>query len=130
MAAGMAGERPPETLARLRDYRCKKSEAESARSLHGDWREEPLFTLRHSLKTWHFHQTQRTEWDARIAEQMDSPDDQEKGPISPSPKQGAKAPDEPRPHELVEKFGVDLTAVEGGSHQTVLTFLGEVGQRG
>jgi len=29
--------------------------------------------------------------------------------------------------ELYEKFGVDLTAVEGISIPTVLTFLGEVG---
>jgi hypothetical protein len=31
----LAGERDPFVLARLRDYRCKKSEAEIARSLQG-----------------------------------------------------------------------------------------------
>jgi transposase len=123
----LAGERNPEALARLRDYRCKKSEAEIARSLRGDWREEHVFTLRQSLEAWRFHQTQMAECDARIAEQMDSLDDQGKGPIPPSPKQGANAPDEPMRRELFEKFGVDLTAVEGVSLQTALTFLGEVG---
>jgi len=52
----IAGERNPEALARLRDSRCKKSEAEIAKALRGDWREEHLFTLRQSLEAWRFHQ--------------------------------------------------------------------------
>jgi len=46
----IAGERDPKALARLRDYRCKKSEAAIAKALRGDWREEHLFTLRQSLQ--------------------------------------------------------------------------------
>lgn len=41
-----AGERDPKVLAAHRDYRCKKSEAQIAKALKGDWREEHLFTLR------------------------------------------------------------------------------------
>ena len=50
LEAIVAGERNPEALARLHDYRCKKSEAEIAKALRGDWREEHLFTLRQSLE--------------------------------------------------------------------------------
>jgi hypothetical protein len=37
-------------LARHRNYRCKKSAAEIATALRGDWRPEHLFTLRQSLE--------------------------------------------------------------------------------
>lgn len=123
----LAGERDPEALARLRHFRCKKSEAEIARFLRGDWREEHLFTLRQSLEAWRFHQSQMAECDERIAEHLDALDDRGEGSAPPSPKQGANSPDEPMRQELFEKFGVDLTAVEGVSIQTVLAFLGEVG---
>jgi hypothetical protein len=67
----IAGERDPEALARLRDYRCKKSEAEIAKALRGDWREEHLFTLRQSLEAWRFHQNLMTDCDQQIATRMD-----------------------------------------------------------
>ena len=40
-----AGERAPEKLAHLRDYRCKHDEAPSARALQGNGRDEHLFAL-------------------------------------------------------------------------------------
>ena len=49
----VAGERDPKVLAGHRDYRCKKSEAQIAKALHGDWRKD---TLRQSLEAWRFHQ--------------------------------------------------------------------------
>lgn len=45
----VAGERDPQKLAAHRDHRCKKSVAEIAAALKGDWKEEQLFTLRQSL---------------------------------------------------------------------------------
>jgi hypothetical protein len=52
----VGGERKAESLARHRNHRCKKSEAEIAAALRGDWREEHLFTLRQSLEAWRYHQ--------------------------------------------------------------------------
>ncbi len=52
------------------------------------------------------------------------PDDSQETDNSPPP---AKKVDEPMRHHLFDKFGVDLTAVEGVSIQSVLAFLGEVG---
>src|SRR5438552_3257571 len=40
------GERDPEKLAKLRDPRCRKSEATIAEELTGHWREDHLFSLR------------------------------------------------------------------------------------
>ncbi len=123
----VAGERDPEVLAGHRHYRCQKSEAQIAKALKGDWREEHLFTLRQSLEAWRFHQKLMANCDQEIAAHMSALEDQEEGPAPPSNKKGNKAPDEPMRQHLFAKFGVDLTAVEGVSIQTVLAFLGEVG---
>ena len=123
----VAGERTPEALARLRDYRCKKSEAEIARALRGDWREEHIFTLRQSLEAWRFHQNLMTDCDEQIASRMDALEDREAPPIPMTGKKGNKPHEEPMRRQLCEKFGVDLTAVEGVSIQTCLAFLSEVG---
>ena len=45
LRAILAGERDPEKLAQLRDYRCKHDEATIARALQGTWRDEHLFAL-------------------------------------------------------------------------------------
>lgn len=123
----VAGERDPKVLAGHRDYRCKKSEAQIAKALHGDWREEHLFTLRQSLEAWRFHQRLMAGCEQQIQESMNALDDHGEGPPPPSAKKAAKQVDEPMRRHLFDKFGVDLTAVEGVSIQTVLAFLGEVG---
>jgi len=123
----VAGGRDPEVLAKLRHRRCKKSEAEIARSLRGDWREEHLFTLRQSLEAWRFHQRLMADCDEQIAGKLKLLEDQQDGPAPPSTKKGGKAPDETLRQQLFEKFGVDLTAVAGVHIQTVLAFLSEVG---
>jgi hypothetical protein len=123
----VAGERDPAVLAGHRHYRCKKSEEAIAKALKGDWREEHLFTLRQSLEAWRFHQKLMADCDEKITGHMSALEDQEEGPPPPSNKKGNKAPNEPMRQHLFAKFGVDLTAVEGVSIQTVLAFLGEVG---
>src|SRR5260370_18245552 len=45
----LAGERNPQTLAKLRDRRIKATESTIAKSLVGDYRREHLFTLSQSL---------------------------------------------------------------------------------
>ena len=123
----VAGERSPAALARLRHYRCQKSELEIAKALEGDWREEHLFTLRQSLEAWRFHQKLMGECDQQIAGHMDALEDQGEATAQPPAKAWAKQADEPMRQQLLAKFGVDLTEVEGISLQTALVFLGEVG---
>ncbi len=52
----LTGERNPEKLAKLRDWRIKASQEEVARSLEGNWREDLLFELRQSVDAYDFIQ--------------------------------------------------------------------------
>jgi hypothetical protein len=65
-AAILTGERNPEKLAKLRDWRVKASEEEVARSLEGNWREDMLFELRQSVDAYDFIQKQVAECDQRL----------------------------------------------------------------
>ena len=49
LKAILRGERDARALAKLRNAKCKRTEAESARALLGNWREEHLFALRQAL---------------------------------------------------------------------------------
>lgn len=62
----VAGERDPYKLAALRNYRCKKDEAEIAKALTGTWREEHLFVLRQSLAFFDFYTWQIEACDEQI----------------------------------------------------------------
>jgi len=76
-AAGMAivraiveGERDPEKLAKLRDPRCRKSEAAIAEELTGHWREDHLFSLRQALKMYHSIQERISDYDKEVLEKL------------------------------------------------------------
>lgn len=124
--AVIAGERDAVVLAGLRDRRCRKSAGQIAEALRGDWREEHLFTLRQSFHAWRYHQELIAECDAEIKRQMSGLEGRTADTAPPHPKK-EKFPDEPMRQHLYEKFGVDLTAVDGVSTQTALAFLCEVG---
>ena len=62
----LTGERNPQVLAQHRDYRCKHSEAEIAKSLVGNYREEHLFALQQALTLYESYQAQTAACDARI----------------------------------------------------------------
>jgi len=122
----VAGERDPAVLARHRNYRCKKSEAQIATALRGDWHPEHLFTLRQSLEAWRYHQKLVTECEAEMRTHMGALATQT-GAEPPAPAKRSSQPDEPLRRMLFAKFGVDLTAVDGVAAQTALLFLSEVG---
>src|SRR5215472_8408942 len=54
----LRGERDPQQLAKLRDWRVAASEAEIAHSLEGNWREDVLFELQQVVDASDFHQKQ------------------------------------------------------------------------
>jgi transposase len=122
----LRGERDPQKLAALRDRRCKKNEAEIATALHGDWRLEHLFTLRQSLAAWRYHQTLLTECEAELKKQLDTLGAQTTAVAPPKAKPNQRCDETLRRH-LFQKFGVDLTAVDGLNTQTALVVLSEVG---
>jgi transposase len=126
LEAILAGERKPEVLAQHRDVRCKKSEAEIAAALRGDWRPEHLFTLRQSFEAWQYHQKLIAECEAELRKQMDGLADQTKEAAPPKARPDKRCDEKTRQH-LFEKFGVDLLAVDGVNVQTAYVFLSEVG---
>jgi transposase len=126
LEAILNGERRPEVLAQHRDPRCKKSAAEIAAALHGDWRPEHLFTLRQSFKAWQYHQELVAECEAELGKQVDELSDQTTEAAPPKLRPDKRCDEKTRQH-LFEKFGVDLTAVDGVNVQTAYTFLSEVG---
>jgi transposase len=63
----LEGERDPAVLAQLRDPRIKASAETIAKSLQGNWRDEHLFTLRQSRKSYQHYQEQILACDEEIA---------------------------------------------------------------
>jgi transposase len=118
----LKGERKPKTLATFRDHRCKRSEAEIAKALTGDYRDEHLFVLAQALEGYRFVQSQRQACDREIEARLQAMDKQVDASQTPPP---------PRPkvsrskrantmqfsgdgHTLLyEIFGTDVTAIPG-----------------
>lgn len=125
----LKGERRPLHLAKLRDPRCKNDESTIAKALTGTWRTEHLFTIEQHLATWKHYHAQIASTDAAIAAALvDIPDDPNAGdgPTGPAKRDQAHMGFDART-VCHEKFGVDLTAIEGVGATTAMTILTEVG---
>ena len=127
----LAGERNPKKLSKHRDSRCKKSEKEIAKSLHGNWRDEHLFALQQAVALYDFYQIQIEACDKKIQAQLCRFEDRSAGGELPPPKSrpnssGKKLTFDARGH-LYQMTGVDLTQIVGLNTPTVLTILSEIG---
>jgi len=93
----LRGERDPRQLAKLRHERRRRTEAEPARSLQGNWREEHLFALRQALALYECYHTRLQECDARIEAYRGTLADKSggKGP-PPKPRKRGRAANEAR----------------------------------
>jgi transposase len=130
----LAGQRDPSTLAELRHAMCKRTRAEIARALEGNWRAEHLFALKQAVELYEFyHQKVRacdTELEAHLRAFADRADGQ---PVPPrakgqSPTYNPNAPTFAGVREALYRMsGVDLTVLEGISESTALVILAEVG---
>lgn len=127
----VAGEHDPKVLAQFRDERCKKSEAEIAKSLEGHYKREHLFTLRQALELYDFYDRQLQACDAELEglyQQFDPPED----PATPSP---APRTNKRRKNQayfdlapaLYRMTGVDLTRIDGVDELTIQKVLSEIG---
>ena len=122
----LAGERDPQKLAALRDERCKRSEAEIARALYGNYRPEHLMQLRQAVRSYEFYQNEILECEQAISHQLEliisesDAGNNDDGGYGPS--------DDLTREEALEKIcGVDLTKIEGISQASALTILAEIG---
>jgi transposase len=116
----IAGERDPNTLARLRDRRCRKSQQQIAAELTGNWRPEHLFNLRQALKMYDQFCTVIADYDGEILayiQTLQPPDDNDTSappPASTSKANNiAKRGQEPLRQALYQLSGFDLTTIDG-----------------
>jgi transposase len=128
----LAGERDPLRLAKLRDDHCRHSEAEIARALYGNWRDEHLFALRQAVDMYEAYQRQLRECDLQVAAHLASFGDKSDGRSLPAKKRrqrrhGSHEPTFDARASLFRMSGVDLTVIEGIEESTALVILGEIG---
>jgi hypothetical protein len=130
------GERDPLKLAALRNYRCKKDEAELVKALTGTWREEHLFILKQSLALFDDYTAQIAGCDQEIERMYAAirPDwgkpDQPLAlpPLSKRNSHSKNAPMDTQARQHLKRIcGVDLTAVHGISASLAQTIVMEVG---
>lgn len=131
----VAGERNPIKLAQLRNYRCKKDEAEIAKALTGTWRTEHLFVLKQALELYDFYTAQIQACDAEIecTYALIRPEWPAEGPTEfPKKKNRSHSKNGPQNEtnlrrHLLRIAGVDLVAVDGISVSIAQTILSEIG---
>jgi transposase len=112
------GQRDPLVLAGLRDRRCKNSESTIARSLHGNFRPEHLFSLKQAVDLYEFYQGQIAECDRQILDQLAGFD---------AADGSGKAPPDSLEEALVRISGVDLTRIDGIDTNITLKIISEIG---
>jgi len=125
----VAGERDPQRLAKLRNHRVRADEAQIAKALHGNWREEHLFALEQSLALFDAYQAQLSGCDAKLESLLGR---MARHSATPTGKPRAKSPAKNAPKfdlrsALYQWCGVDLTRIDGLEVTTVLKVLAEIG---
>lgn len=128
------GERDPQVLAAKKHHRVKRSEAEIAAALNGDYRPEHIFVLQQELQLYDIYQTQIAACDSQIEECLTQFSDKVDMTQSPLPQakhprhkpQGNEPAFDLRTH-LYRMSGVDFTRIDGLGVLTVQIILSEVG---
>jgi transposase len=132
------GEINPEKLASFRNGNCKKSEEEIAKALQTNGRTDYFFALKHEYKMYQYLQLSIKECDVEIekilSEQINNSDDKRQHFLD---KKVHKRINKNTPKNMdlnlmaYQYFeGIDLLAIEGVSHSTVLSIMSEVGLEG
>lgn len=138
IAAICNGDLDPQSLAQHRHYNCRKSEEEIAKALVSNERADYLFGLKQEYRRYQFYVEMIGECDAEIAvflqryidSKQEVVDDlPSKKPYKRQNKNGIKGVDL---NIISYQYfdGVDLLAIPGVSHSTVLTFMSEIGPEG
>ena len=132
------GNLDPASLAKHRHFNCRKSEEEIAMALKGNNREDYLFGLKQELECYHFYQKKIADCEKMITAFL-------KNQINTQPeKKKLKTTD--KQHKRINKNaikgidlnqasfqyfgGIDLMAIEGLGHSTILSIISEVGPEG
>lgn len=124
----VSGERDPKQLARHRNYRVRADEAQIARSLHGNWREEHLFCLSQALTLFDTYQGLIAQSDEQLQAMLITLQRVEAQlPAQKNKGRGKHAPQFDARTALYRFSGVDLTRIGGIDVSTALKILVEIG---
>lgn len=130
----VAGERDPNRLAALRNYRCRKSAAEIAEHLVGNWREEHLFNLEASLQIFDTLEATIAKYEARLLEELErlQPPERRDEPVPVHPNSSKEKKlvhdgDQELRTALWRLSGVDLLCIDGIGVGAAQTIVNEVG---
>jgi len=129
----LRGERNPLELAKLRNDKCKRTEAEIARALYGNWRAEHLFALQQAVTLYNCYREQLRVCDDQMQAYLATLADRSQG--RPRPCRHGRARRERRRNDpafdvagaLFRMSGVDLTVLEGIDPNTALVLMSEIG---
>lgn len=132
--AMVEGERDPARLAAFRDKRCKKSVAQIAQHLTGNWREEHLFNLKMALRLYQEVQDILAAYDQeimRLLQELQAPERAQLD-LTPHPNPAKEKAIKRRGEQswrttLWRVAGVDLTRIDGISSAAAQVVLTEVG---
>jgi transposase len=130
----VAGERDPLRLAAHRHYGCRKSQAQIAEYLRGNWRDDHLFNLNMALHMYDQLQTTIATYDARLVEALATlaPPDRAEQPVPPHPNAKKERSIRNRGQQdlrttLWRFCGADLSRIDGISGAAARTILTEAG---
>jgi transposase len=132
------GEVNPQSLAALRNGNCKKSEQEIAKALHSNQRADFLFALQQEFELYNTLQLKIIQCDVAIEKFIaqnlsnDQINKDLKAVEKPHKRNNKNAPKNMDINQIAYQCfnGVDLMAIEGVSHSTVITLMSEVGYEG
>jgi len=132
------GETKDTELAKLRHGNCKQSEQEIAKALQSNNRQDYLFVLKQELQKYQYTQQLIVECDIEIKNLLDefiNQDDVKKSLYIDKKVHKRVNKNTPKNIDLnliaYQYFdGVDLYAIEGFSHGTVLSLMSEIGEKG
>lgn len=132
------GNLDPVSLAEHRHYNCKKPKQEIAKALHGNNREDFLFGLKQEFESYQFYQKKIKACDKIIEKfvKQELKKYPEKSKLKttdkPYKRKNKNAPEIKNLNQIAFQYfgGVDLMAIEGLSHSTVLSIMSEIGPEG
>jgi hypothetical protein len=130
----LAGERNPHVLAGHRNSKCKRSEAEIAKALEGNYRRENIFALRQAVELYDMYGSQIEAVDAQLeamyAELEPAEGGNDKHVTPPKPRRRKRRKNQANfdlSAALYRMGGVDLTRIDGIDALIAQTILTEIG---
>ena len=134
LAAILAGKRDPVKLAALVDHRVRATPATIQKALQGDYREEHLFVLQQAFSLYGLYEAKINTCDEQIVREtakLPEKVNPQRTPLPPRKEGRPASKDQMQGQDmrevLFQKFGCDLTAIEGIGVATALVILTEVG---